>query len=273
MAKKIISLLLLIFNFLISNAQENNIVYNIESPINGKTVSFTEFIQAMKDGDKLVPKDGRTYEFVIKDVKVRFIKEIDKGKGGMDDRFINGGDTIEIESNLRIADIDFDPEFWFVPRLLKFKGHIWITNTIKLQARFKQCVFEKSLALLGNEVQFIDFDECRFENGFRCERGVTIDHLKFDNCIFDIKKDMVDNIIKENFGVETRTFILDNKIQNIDLTIQNSKFLVKEELRDSIRFFISLKGSVFSNLRFVNNEIETSLDLENSSISNNFQLS
>ncbi len=250
-------------------------ILDIQSPINGKTVSFTEFIQAMRDADKLVPKNTKqTYEFVLKDIQVRFVKDIDKGKGGMDARFMNTAmPEIVIKSNLRLANINFDPEFWFVPYRIRFQGHIWLTKIEGLKAVFQECIFEKSFAIFSSEFEFIDFSKCTFNNGFRQMRSTTIDHLKFENCVFDIQQDLKDAISLGNLGVETRPFILDNKVQNIDLTIQNCNFKVNEKLRDKEQFFIKLKGSVFSNLRFVNNKIETSINLENSSITNNFQFS
>ncbi len=266
------------FIFLSKNiqAQSNKrAIVDIQSSINGKTVSFTEFIQAMRDADKLVPKStDKVYEFVLKDIQVRFVKDIDKGKGGMDARFMNTSmKEIIINSNLRLANINFDPEFWFVPYRLRFKGHLWLTKIENMKAIFQECVFEKSFAIFSSEFDFIDFSKCTFYNGFRQMRSTTIDHLKFDDCVFDVQKELRDDIALGNLGVETRPFILDNKVQNLDLTIQNCQFKIHESLRNNEQFFIMLKGSVFSNLRFINNQIETSLNLENCSVSNNFQFS
>jgi hypothetical protein len=252
---------------------QKKILYNIESPINGKTVSFTEFLNALEKGNELVPQnDGKTYEYLVKDVKVRFVKEIDKGEGGMDKRFMSGAKPINIKANLRLSEIDFDPEFWFVPYRLNFEGHLWWTKLTHFQGYFVECNFKKSFAIFNSEIEFIDFVKCKFENGYRQHRSNTNDHLKFDECIIDIQQDLKDDITTNNLGVETRPFILDNKVQNIDLTIQNSKIRVVDSLRKKEQFFISLTNSIFSNLRLVNNQLETSLNLENSTISNNFQL-
>ncbi|TAE67056.1 MAG: hypothetical protein EAZ85_15435, partial [Bacteroidetes bacterium] len=256
------------------SAQENKTaIYNLDSPINGKTVSFTEFLDALEKSNTLVPDDGKTYEYVVKDVKVRFMTQIDKGVGGMDKRFMNPtAKPIVIKANLRLADIDFDPEFWFVPYRLQFEGHVWWTKISHWQGYFVECVFKKSFAVFNSEIEFLDFVKCRFENGYRQHRSNTNDHLKFQDCVIDIQKNLVDNITKNNLGVETRPIILDNKVQNIDFTLQNCKILVQDSLRKKEQFFIHLKNSIFSNLRIINTEIQTSLHLENSTISNNFQL-
>lgn len=271
--KHILLIFLYFFLAFFLSAQENKkVIYNIESPINGKTVSFTEFLNAIEKGNQLVPKDGKLYEYVIKDVKVRFIKEIDKGEGGMDKRFMSGAKPIVIKVNLRFSEIDFDPEFWFVPYRLHFEGHIWWTKVSHWQGYFVECVFKKSFAVFNSEIEFLDFVKCRFENGYRQHRSNTNDHLKFEDCVIDIQKDLVDGITQNNLGVETRPIILDNKVQNIDFTLQNCKILVNDSLRNKEQFFVHLKSSIFSNLRIINSEIQTSINLENATISNNFQL-
>lgn len=267
------TILLWLFSIAFLSAQDNKkVIYNIDSPINGKTVSFTEFLSAIEKGNELVPKDNKLYEYVIKDVKVRFIKEIDKGEGGMDKRFMSNAKPIVIKVNLRLSEIDFDPEFWFVPYRLHFEGHIWWTKISHWQGYFVECIFKKSFAVFNSEIEFLDFVKCKFENGYRQLRSNTNDHIKFDNCIIDIQKNLVDGIIQNNLGVETRPIILDNKVQNIDFTLQNCKILVNDSLRNKEQFFVHFKSSIFSNLRIINTEIQTSINLENATISNNFQL-
>ncbi|TAE47019.1 MAG: hypothetical protein EAY69_07480 [Cytophagales bacterium] len=266
-------ILLWLFSIDFLSAQDNKkVIYNIDSPINGKTVSFTEFLSAIEKGNELVPKDNKLYEYVIRDVKVRFIKEIDKGEGGMDKRFMSNAKPIVIKVNLRLSEIDFDPEFWFVPYRLHFEGHIWWTKISHWQGYFVECIFKKSFAVFNSEIEFLDFVKCKFENGYRQHRSNTNDHIKFDNCIIDIQKNLVDGITQNNLGVETRPIILDNKVQNIDFTLQNCKILVNDSLRNKEQFFVHFKSSIFSNLRIINTEIQTSINLENATISNNFQL-
>ncbi len=267
---KITLLFLLFLQNFISYSQQTESIF---SPINGTTVSFTEFIDAMVEGDKLIPKNGKTYELVIKNVRVQFVKNIDKGKNGMDERFGSKNPSpIYIKPNLRIANIDFDPEFWFVPRNLVFEGHVFFTSLQHFQGLFKECTFKKSLAFFSNQIEFIDFVDCRFENGFRLARCAVNDHLRFEKSTIDIKKNLVDGITKSNFGVETKSFFIDNKTQNLDLVLQDCKILVADSLRHKPQFFVSISSSVFSNIRLINNIIETSIDMENSAISNNFQL-
>lgn len=244
-------------------------IINIASPINGKTVNFTEFLDALEKANELVPKDGKKYDYIIKDVKVRFEQEIDKA--GMDKRFFNNGPEIIIKPDLRISNIDWDSQFWFVPRNITFAGNVYITETQRMKAVFTECRFKKALAFLSNNADFLDFKKCTFDGGFRFLRGSLLDHLKVDSCQFNIAEKVDYGVIL--LGIEPRIFLIDNKANNLDMTIENSTFNVHEKNRYNPQYFISLQNSVFSNLKLVNNDIQTSLDLQNSSISNNFQLS
>ena len=145
LTKYYIKITLLFLLFLQNLTSYSQAAESIFSPINGKTVSFTEFIDAMVEGDKLIPKNGKTYELVIKNVKVQFVRNIDKGENGMYERFGSKNPApIFIKPNLRIANIDFDPEFWFVPRHLVFEGHVFLTSLQHFQGLFKDCTFKKS---------------------------------------------------------------------------------------------------------------------------------
>lgn len=247
-------------------AQTN--VININSPINGKTVSFSEFLDALEKANELVPQDGKKYDYIIKDVKVRFIQKTDKQ--GMDKRFFNGGPEIIIRPDLRLSNIDWDSQFWFVPRNITFAGNVFVTETNRMKAVFTECRFTKALAFLSNTADFLDFKKCNFDGGFRFLRGTLSDHLKFDSCHFNIAEKVDYGVVL--LGVEPRMFLIDNKASNIDMTIQHSTFKVHPKNRYNPQYFISLQNSVFSNLKLSNNDIQTSLDLQNSSISNNFQL-
>ncbi|WP_299457551.1 hypothetical protein [uncultured Microscilla sp.] len=249
-------------------AQAQTKVINIQSPINGKTVSFTEFLDALEQANRLVPQDGKKYDYIVQDVKVRFVQEVDKA--GMDQRFFNNGQEIVIRPDLRISKIDWDSQFWFVPRNITFAGNVYITETQRMKAIFTECRFKKALAFLSNDGDFLDFKKCDFSGGFRMQRSSLIDHLKIDSCRFDIAENLEYGVVA--MGLEPRIFLIDNKANNLDLSISNTTFNVHPTKRYNPQYFVSLRNSVFSNLKLVNSHIKTSLDLQNTSISNNFQL-
>ncbi|HAS39046.1 MAG TPA: hypothetical protein DCS93_01140 [Microscillaceae bacterium] len=249
-------------------AQQQNAMININAPINGKTVSFTEFLEALEKANDLVPQDGKLYDYIVKDVKVRFIQKIDKA--GMDKRFFNNGPEIVIRPDLRISNIDWDPQFWLVPRNITFAGNIYFTDTKGMKALFTECRFKKAFAVLSNSGEFIDFKKCTFEGGFRMQRSTLIDYLKFDSCRFTIAERVDYKTL--NLGLEPSILFIDNKANNLDMTVQYSSFEVHPKNRPNPQYFLSLKNSTFSNLKFIKSDIKASLDLQNSSISNNFQL-
>lgn len=249
-------------------AQAQTKVINIQSPINGKTVSFTEFLDALEQANTLVPQDGKKYDYIVENVKVRFVQEFDKA--GMDKRFFNNGPEIVIRPDLRISKIDWDTQFWFVPRNITFAGNVYITETQRMKAIFTECRFKKVFAFLSNDGDFLDFKKCNFDGGFRMQRSSLIDHLKLDSCRFDIAEKVDYGVVA--LGLEPRIFLIDNKANNLDLSISNTIFNVHPKNRYNPQYFVSLRNSVFSNLKLVNSDIKTSIDLQNSSISNNFQL-
>lgn len=241
----------------------------VDSPINGQEVSFAEFLDALENANELIAESDVNHVYIIKDVKVRFVLEIDKE--GMDKRFFNGGPEIIIKPNIRISDVDFDPEFWLVARGLTFQGYVWVTATQALKAIFQECKFEKSLAFFSNEVDFIDFKDCEFGDGFRFIRGVVTDHLLVDSCRFETKEANITSL-SGNLGVEPCLFMIDNKIENLDLTIKNTRFVLGDSLRTNPNYFLRLGNSVYSNIRLLNCRIETSLDLQNAAIGSNLEI-
>ena len=252
----------------VSRAQQQDAMININAPINGKTVSFTEFLDALEKANDLVPNDGKLYDYIVKDVKVRFIQKIDKA--GMDKRFFKNGPEIVIRPDLRISNIDWDPQFWLVPRNITFAGNVYFTGTSGIKALFTECRFKKAFAVLSNNGEFLDFKKCTFEGGFRMQRSTLIDYLKFDSCRFDIAEKVDYQTL--NLGLEPRTLFIDNKANNLDMTVQYCSFDVHPKNRPNPQYFISLQNSTFSNLKFIKSDIKASMDLQNSSISNNFQL-
>lgn len=267
---KILRYFLILFltqNLLFS--QEGIVETYIDSPINGKEVSFTEFLEALEQGNELVPEFEMGYVYVVKDVKVRFVQEIDRD--GMDKRFFNGGPEIIIKANIRLSDVDFDPEFWLVTRGLTFQGYVWITATSALKAIFQECKFEKSLAFFSNEVDFIDFKGCEFRNGFRFVRGVITDHLLVDSCHFETSKIDRSDLIG-NLGVDPCLFLIDNKIENLDLTVKDSQFILGDSLRLNPDYFLRLGSSVYANIRLLNCRLQTSLDLQNAAVGSNLEI-
>jgi len=245
-----ISLIILIFLLFSSSAF-------CDSAIDGKTVTFTEFIDAMVKADKYT-----TFE----NVKVRYIYDIDKP--GMDYRFDNGGPELIIKSRIRWLNVDFDQDYWFVMRNVTFKDYIAIFGCKPVKAIFTHCNFEKTFRVYTSELEFIDFDTCNFDHGFKLARTSVKDRLKFVGCKLTINPN-IQNITNE-YDMENRIFMLDQKATPVDLTFSGCEFNLPEGYKEDPQYFINLTGNNFSNLRLLDCIVNANIDFSQSSVSNTF---
>lgn len=228
-----------------------------DSKIDGKTVSFTEFVDEMVKADK-----STTFE----NVKVRYNFAIDKV--GMDKRFDNGGPEIYVKQRIRWLNCDFDLDFWLVMRNVTFEDYLAVFECKPIKAIFKNCTFKKTFRLYTSEVEFIDFDTCNFEHGFKCGRSAIKDHLKFSACKLSVNP-AIQNPTNE-YDMEARVFLIAEKNDPVDLTLQGCEFNLPSKLKDDPEYFVNLTASSFSNLRLINNKFNANVDFSQSTVSNTF---
>ncbi|HMT12778.1 MAG TPA: hypothetical protein PKA39_14270, partial [Ignavibacteria bacterium] len=131
-----------------------------DSDIDGKTVSFTQFINEMAKCSRYT-----TFE----NVKIRYV--LPEDKTGMDGRFNGGAGELYISSSIRLVNCDFDVDYWLVLRNVTFMDYFAVANSFPLKAIFKECTFEKTLRIYNSNVDFIDLDSCRLEHGFKFFRN------------------------------------------------------------------------------------------------------
>ncbi|MFI5145254.1 MAG: hypothetical protein ACHQJ4_06615, partial [Ignavibacteria bacterium] len=91
-------------------------------------------------------------------------------KPGMDYRFDNGGPEIFVRQRIRLLNCDFDLIYWLVMRNVTFEEYFVFFNCSPLKAVFKNCTFKKTVRIYASQIEFIDFDTCSFEHGFKLER-------------------------------------------------------------------------------------------------------
>jgi len=228
-----------------------------DSDIDGRTVSFTQFINEMAKCSRYT-----TFE----NVKIRYIMPEDKT--GMDGRFNGGAGEFYISSSIRLVNCDFDVDYWLVLRNITFMDYFAIANSSPLKAIFKECTFKKTLRVYNCGVDFIDLDSCRLEHGFKFFRNTVKDRLTFKNSYVTVNPSLFGDT--DAFDMEPRLFRLSNKQDGFDLVIQNTIFDLPENLRSDPQFFIILTESDFKNLSFTQNTVNANLDLSESTINNAF---
>jgi len=228
-----------------------------DSDIDGKTVSFTQFINEMAKCSRYT-----TFE----NVKIRYMMPEDKT--GMDGRFNGGAGELYINSSIRLVNCEFDGDYWLVLRNITFMDYFAITNSTPIKAIFKECTFKKTLRIYNCEVDFIDLDSCRLEHGFKFFRNTVKDRLTIKNSNITVNPSLFGDT--DALDMEPRLFRLSNKQDGFDLVIQNTVFELPENLRNDPQFFIILTESDFKNLSFTQNTVNANLDLSESTINNAF---
>ncbi|MEO8514283.1 MAG: hypothetical protein ABI543_12025 [Ignavibacteria bacterium] len=228
-----------------------------DSPIDGKTVTFTQFINEMAKCTKYT-----TFE----NVKIRY--QMPEDKEGMDKRFNSGSPELFINASIRLLNCDFDVDYWLVLRNITFNDYIAVANSTPIKAIFKECTFKKTLRLYNNNIDFIDMDSCKLEHGFKFFRNTVKDRLTFKNCKISVNPSLFGDT--DALDMEPRLFRLANKQDGFDLIIQDSEFDLPDNLKNDPQFFITLTESDFKNLSFVNNIVNATIDLSETTIENAF---
>lgn len=230
---------------------------NADSDIDGKTVSFTQFINEMAKCSRYT-----TFE----NVKIRYM--LPEDKTGMDGRFNGGAGELYISSSIRLVNCDFDVDYWLVLRNITFMDYFAVANSSPIKAIFKECTFRKTFRVYNCDVDFIDLDSCRLEHGFKFFRNTVKDRLTIKNSYITVNPSLFGDT--DALDMEPRLFRLSNKQDGFDLVLQNTVFELPENLRNNPQFFIILTESDFKNLSFTQNTVNANIDLSESTINNAF---
>ncbi len=228
-----------------------------DSDIDGKTVTFTQFINEMAKCTKYT-----TFE----NVKIRY--RMPEDKEGMDKRFNGGSPELYINASIRLLNCDFDVDYWLVLRNITFNDYLAIANSFPIKAIFKECTFKKTLRVFNNSIDFIDLDSCKLEHGFKFFRNTVKDRLTFKNCKISVNPALFGDT--DALDMEPRLFRLANKQDGFDLIIQDSEFSLPDNLKNDPQFFIILTESDFKNLSFTGNTVNATIDLSETTIENAF---
>lgn len=228
-----------------------------DSPIDGKTVSFTKFIDEMAACEKYT-----TFE----NVKIRYVFADDKF--GMDKRFNGGSPELFIRTGIRLLNCDFDLDYWLVLRNITFQDYFAIFNSEPVKAIFKECTFKKTFRVYANKIEFMDLDSCTLEHGFKFVRNNVNDRLTFKNCKFSVNESLFGDT--DALDMEPRLFRLLNKLEGFNLVIQDSEFNLPAQLKTNPQFFVIISESAFNNLRFEGNTVNSTVDFSETTVSNAF---
>lgn len=210
----------------------------------------------------------------IRNVAITFDRVSDEW---LDKRFEAGGEPIIIKHNINFVHCNFPDLFWYLLGNIHFKGYLTFSNCNQLKAKFNNCTFDKAVWVLGNEVEFIEFLNSDFKNGFKMERTLVTDKLRFDNCTFNLNPESFDDF-GNALGTKPHLFYLQYRLDPpMNLIIEHCKFDLPESLmklsdRDQVQsgYAVDINFSNFSNLRFNYNLLNTNVVFNRSSVTNHF---
>jgi len=225
---------------------------------NGQTVCFSDVLEAMRDAKT---------NLRFMDLTVKFDPIRDKAV--MDKRWLEGGEAWHVHHHMAFNDCDFDHDYWFVVRNLHFDSYLSFFNCTNVKLKAQSCSFGMALRVYGCEVKFMDFDTCRFGNGFKLGYTDVQDRLTFQGCYFTLNPERLVNS-EDGFGMEARLVQIQNRIGLLDLTFDGCTFTLPDWLQNRPDYFIQLGKTTYYNLRMNNCRVNAAVDLSQSSIENLF---
>jgi hypothetical protein len=238
------------------SAKINNLkVY--DSPLCNRTVSFYELINEIVTTQKNIS---------IHNVKVRWNEETDRAY--MDNRWKSKTEPpmLKVEHSIKLESCDFDSDYWLLLRNMQF-GYLGFFHCTGVKIKMNGCVWEDNLRINSNEIEFMEFEHCTFKGGMKFNRNSVSDKLFFNECDFSLPKVLPDRIALDS---EFRLFLVDNRVDALNLTVQNCNFYAPPEIAENPDNFIILTNTIFNNLRFNNNKVDAVMDLTASTIDNLF---
>jgi len=243
----------------------------VPSPINGKIVSFTTFIQTMVSYAPEKIQGNFVVEF--RDIHVVFDEKTDRE--GMDKRFNEANPPVwRVKHDISMVACTFDKGMWWVMNSVVFEGFVNMSSCNNVKTMFKNCVFEKTIRLERNDIGFLDFERVDFKHGFRYHFNTIQDHLKFSHCKFSINPAIKDDTRFSGFDmyvIEPRLLEIHQKGE-ADLTIENTEFKVPIQFHQSPKGVVDISASNFNNMALINNHFGCNINLTKTAVQNQFLL-
>lgn len=254
---RVILWMLCLFFCSLSQAEDGPIL-SFESELNDKTVSFKELIEEIRTTDKNIN---------IRNVKVRWNEATDRAY--MDGRFLSKSEpeVWRIRYWIKFENCEFDPDFWLLLRNIQFDFFLSFFHCSNIKIIMDGCVFQEAVRINSNDIEFIKFEECDFQNGFKFNRSYVTDQLSFHKCSFSVKEQA---LYTNMMDMETRIFAIDNRVESLNLSIEKCSFHVPPAIVKNPQYFIKLSNTNFNNLKFNNNKVNATVDFSASTIENLF---
>jgi hypothetical protein len=256
------------------------------SPIDGKTVSFYDIMKYMMDdsfdeaGPKSVGVEAAYFTsgkfLTFRNVRIVFDRAKDND---LDQRFATGGKQIVVTKAIHFIECDFPVLFWYLLRNVTFEEFVGFRECKNLKGIFKDCHFKHIVNFHNTNIGFLEFDNCKFDHGFKNDNSIISDHLSFKNCDFKLTKSLVVNpiyntamdVIKSMNPIPT-LFLIINRNNPYDLSLENCTLKAEPEILKHPESSFNISESFFNNLRLINTTSNIPVDISHCSVENQFTL-
>jgi len=150
------------------------VIHSHASRLDGKTITFAEFFNAILDNEKMEFSDhskGRKGAYLsvngfclYDDISFQFNRTTDDP---WDQRYSKGGEVIHVKKSVDFLQCHFDEVYWLLFNNMVFDESFSIQHCTGIKFLFKDCVFKNALLSTNlNQIDFIEFENCTFERGF-----------------------------------------------------------------------------------------------------------
>ncbi len=262
-------------------------VDSLASRLDGKTISFADFFNAILDDEKMEFSDhskGRMGAYLsingfclYDDMVLQFNRTTDDL---WDQRYAKGGEVIHVTKSVDFTQCTFDEVYWLLFNNMVFEEAFSIHHSRNIKFLFKDCVFKSSfLSTNLNQIDFIEFENCTFERGFALVEGSTVNqHLKFSKCKFLYNEEFLKNPrVNESqylIGYLSRIppyFQFAENKQEYDLIFEDCYFAPVNDTAFKNSMYINLVHSSYKSLEFNRCDVNVPIDLAFGDIANQFK--
>ena len=235
-----------------------------------KTVNFTEFITYITTKHPAINDESAI--LVLKDMSIIFDAKVDRV--GMDERFANeNAPMLTVYHDISLDYLNFDVGMWWVLNKITFKGNVTFGACMNVKTIFKNCIFEKPLRIAGNKIDFLTFENCDFQHGFRYHQNTLKDNVKFEKCKIALNPAIQDDTRMSTFDkfvIEAHLFEFKQKGEAIDFVMQDCTFDVPKRNKNLPKYAVNISETHFTNLQMVNNKYEANVNLAQATVENQF---
>jgi hypothetical protein len=244
------------------------------SDLNGKTVSFSQFIKALTK-QYFDPVDNSKIRLQFTNITIQFDDKEDRPF--MDKRFTDPNAPIwYCVHAVGFDNITIQGGTWWVMNNFVFKEFVTISQFSNMSAIFKDCIFEKTLRITKCQIIFLGFENCKFQHGFRYQLSELKEYVRFNNCTISLNPNIQDDSRMSLFNLfvrEAHLFEFSQKGEPIDFFMNNCTFDIPKRNKNLPKYAINISETHFTNLQLVDNVFNANLNLAQATIENQFLFS